>query len=630
MERPLKRRWSTPLKLWVATLAVAFFVWLLYRLSLLWTPITVAIILAYLLNLPVEFLTKRLGMNRGPAIMLVLLVLIGGIVIFFALMAPYLAWIISSINVDLNEILQYLDKASDRTWEFYGLKVDLHALYSQSLQDLTDWMKETHLPTMLNTGISFLASGALTVVSNTVRFLFWLAVILVTTFYILKDAYKLKEGLIQYLPGDYKEELLYLVRELGLIWDAFFRGRLLVTTINGVLVWIGLALLGVHNAALMGLATAVIGFVPTIGPVVAAIPSMLLAYFLGSSVWTGMSHLWLTVAVALLYVGVFQLETWVTIPLIVGARVQLHPAIVILGAIAGAEVDGIVGIFLAAPVIASLRLLADYAYRRLLDMEPVVPKVAEETQVPPRTIHPESIRAVLFDFDGTLVETDDAMVESWTRRLGWLDELPLLPVKPRPSVRKAIMFMEGPANGLVTLLNKAHMAHTAFALEEKVRSSFGHRKPPDLWPVEGVIPLLHCLEERYTLGIVTTRDEEDVKRFLEEYNLTGVFSVIVARGDVRRFKPHPEPLLKALEKIHTSPKEAIFVGDTPIDVQAAKAAGTFSVGVLCGFGEEQEMSGADLVLKTTADLYDLLCRQQADEREGWTGDSRKNRSKLST
>ncbi len=611
MDKPLQKRWSTPLKLWVATLAVAFFVWLLYRLSLLWTPITVAVILAYLLNLPVEFLTKHLGMGRGPAIMLVMLALIGALAVTFALLAPYLAGIISSINVDLNEILKYLDKASNRTWEFYGLKIDLHTLYLQSLKDLTGWVEETHLPTMLNASISFLASGALIVVSNTARFLFWLAVILVTTFYLLKDAYKLKDGLLHYLPEDYKEELLYLVQELGLIWDAFFRGRLLVTAINGVLVWVGLSILGVHSAALMGLTTAIVGFVPTVGPVVAVIPSMLLAYFLGSSVWTGISHLWLTVAVALLYLGVFQLETWVSIPLIVGARVQLHPAIVILGAIAGAEIDGIVGIFLAAPVIASLRLLFDYAYRRVLDMEPFVPTVAEETQPPPRPIQPEAIRAVLFDFDGTLVETDDAMVESWARRLGWLDELPLLPVKPRPSVRKAIMFMEGPANGLVTLLNKAHMAHAAFAVEEKVRKSFGHKEAPNLWPVEGVIPLLHCLEERYVLGIVTTRSREDVEHFLKEYNLTNLFSVIITRENVRRFKPHPEPLMKALEKLHVDPKETVFVGDTPIDIQAAKAAGMYSVGVLCGFGEEEEMQNADLVLDSTGNLYQLLCRENA-------------------
>ncbi len=613
MKQPLQKRWGTPLKLWVATLLVVFFIWLLYRFSLLWTSMTVAVILAYLLNLPVEWLTKYLGMKRGPAIMLVFLVLIGLLVAVFVLMTPYLAGVISSINVDINEIMRYLDHATNRTVEFYGLKVDLHTLYLQSLQYLTTWVEKTHLPTMLNATISFLASGALIVVSNTAKFLFWMVVILITTFYLLKDAHRLKEGLIQYLPEDYKDEILYLVRELGLIWDAFFRGRLLITAINGTLVWMGLTVLGVHSAPLMGLTTAVVGFVPTIGPVVASIPSMLLAFFLGSSVWPSLSHLWLTVAVALVYIAVFQLESWVLIPFIIGARVQLHPAIVIIGAIAGAELGGLVGVFLAAPVIASLRLLLDYSYRRVLDMEPPVPKVAEETQPPPRPVVPESIRAVLFDFDGTLVETDDALVDSWARRLGWVDNLPLLPIESRPSVRKLVMFMEGPASGLVTLLDKAHMAHTALALEEKLRESFGHREVSDLWPVEGVVPLLHCLEERYILGIVTTRGADDVKDFLRRYNLNSVFSVIVARDDVRRSKPHPEPLLKALEEIHVEPEKALFVGDTPIDIQAAKAAGTLSVGVLCGFGEAGEMQSADLVLDSTADLYEVLCKTQSPE-----------------
>ena len=611
-------RWSTTLKLFVATFTLLALLWLLYDLQFLWQPLIISAILAYLLGLPVDFLHDRLKLNRDFSILLVFAALLAVIAAIPVIAAPYAARGIAEIHVDVNDIARALDEASRRVIVIYGIRVDLHQLYLQSLQDFNNWVSRTYLPSTWNKTFSLFASGALVIVSNTVSFLFWFVVILVTTFYMIRDAYKLRDRLIPYLPPDYKDEILYLMKELALIWEAFFRGRLLVALIIGVLVWLSMTILGIRNPPLLGLTAAVVGFVPTVGPVLSSVPSLILALLLGSSIWH-ISNLWLAVAVAVAYIIIFQLESWVLIPVIVGARVRLHPAIVILGAIAGAELGGVVGIFLAAPVIASLRLVFEYIYRRLLDIEPPVPIIAEEIEPEylkkPPTLVPDLLQAVLFDLDGTLVETDDSVIDSLEKSFKWMERIPGTSMKVRPMMRSLIMGLEGPANKTITTLNKLHLAKPAFSAERGVRRLLGYKAPPEFEPVAGVIPMLRCLSQRYYVGLVTTRSREEVLAFLAQYNLEHVFSVLVTRESVEHFKPSPEPILKALEWLDVPPEKAIFVGDTSVDILSAKAANVFAVGVLCGFGDEEDMRDADLVLHSTSDLQEILCRTKPASQE---------------
>ncbi len=603
------------MKLFVATFTLLALLWLVHDLKFLWQPLIVSAILAYLLGLPVDFLHEKLKLNRDLSIFIVFVAFLTVIAAVPAVAAPYAARGIAEIHVDVNDIANALEKATNRVVVIYGFKVDLHRLYLQSLQDFNAWLSQTYLPSAWNRTLSFFASGALVIVSNTVSFLFWFVVVLVTTFYMIRDAYKIRDGLIPYLPEDYREEILYLMKELALIWEAFFRGRLLVALIIGLLVWLSMTILGIRNPPLLGLTAAVVGFVPTVGPVVSAIPSLILAFLLGSSVWH-ISNLWLTLAVAGAYVIVFQLESWVLIPVIVGARVRLHPAIVILGAIAGAELGGVIGIFLAAPVIASLRLVIEYVYRRLLDIEPPVPIIAEEVEPEylkkPPTIVPDMLQAVLFDLDGTLVDTDDSVIDSLERDFKWMERIPGTSIRVRPMMRNLGMGLEGPANKTITFLNRLKLAKPAFSAEQSVRRLLGYKAPPEFEPVAGVVPMLRCLSQRYYVGLVTTRGRDDVLAFLEQYNLEHVFSVIVTREQVKHFKPSPEPILKALDWLDVPPEKAIFVGDTPVDIMAAKAANVFAVGVLCGFGDEEDMKDADLVLKSTADLKEILCPTKSE------------------
>ena len=116
----------------------------------------------------------------------------------------------------------------------------------------------------------------------------------------------------------------------------------------------------------------ILEFVPNIGPVLAAIPAVLLALFQYESSWLGslVGPFWFAVIVLLLYALVQRVENMYLVPRIIGRSLNLHPLVVLIGAIIGASVAGIFGILLAAPLLATAKLILAYIYRKLLDQPP--------------------------------------------------------------------------------------------------------------------------------------------------------------------------------------------------------------------------------------------------------------------
>ena len=96
--------------------------------------------------------------------------------------------------------------------------------------------------------------------------------------------------------------------------------------------------------------------------------------------------------------------------------------------------------------------------------------------------------------------------------------------------------------------------------------------------------------------------------FLEQFNLHPFFDFIVTAHTCEYTKPYPHPIIWAARQMNVQPEECLMIGDTTVDIRAAKAAGAQSVGVLCGFGQENELnqSGADLILGSTSLLADIL------------------------
>jgi len=133
-------------------------------------------------------------------------------------------------------------------------------------------------------------------------------------------------------------------------------------------------------------------------------------------------------------------------------------------------------------------------------------------------------------------------------------------------------------------------------------------EPREYRIIPGIPEMLTALDVKYPLAVVSARGEKSSMAFINQFNLASFFRVIVTSQTTHRTKPFPDPLLYAAEKLGIPPTHCLMVGDTTVDMHAAKRAGMQAVGVLCGFGREGELrrAGADEILLSTIDLSRIL------------------------
>ncbi|MEM2882908.1 MAG: HAD family hydrolase, partial [Candidatus Bathyarchaeia archaeon] len=110
------------------------------------------------------------------------------------------------------------------------------------------------------------------------------------------------------------------------------------------------------------------------------------------------------------------------------------------------------------------------------------------------------------------------------------------------------------------------------------------------------------------MGLVTTTPREPARGLIERLGIAGYFSVVVAVEDVERPKPHPDGPLKASRALGIDPRHCAFVGDSPNDIRAGRAAGTRTIGVLTGLSSRERLAreGADLILRSVGELPSAL------------------------
>ena len=217
---------------------------------------------------------------------------------------------------------------------------------------------------------------------------------------------------------------------------------------------------------------------------------------------------------------------------------------------------------------------------------------------------PSAVEAILFDLDGTLIDTDDEAVAALARRLSPLARL----AAPDALARRLVMWAETPGNALVTLFDRVGVDDNIFAIGDTLRRWRGLHPRGDLPLVPGVEPAVRALAQRYRLAIVTTRGYRDAQAFLAGHDLAHLFSSVATRESTRRVKPHPAPIHFVAERLGLPPQRCAMVGDTAVDIRSARAAGAWAVAVLSGFGtrDEMERAGAHLVLDSVAQLAEVL------------------------
>ncbi len=367
----MEERWSLTAKRTIVIGAVIATFMLINTTRSVWPPVAITFILAYILSPIADFFSTRLRCNRTLVVVIIYLILIAAIIITPAMFLPYLITAIENFVDNLPEYIEWAGEFFQQPLIFGEFTIEVQDVYEQissSVQGI----------------LTTMTSQTLNILSNIATALLWTFFILVASFYLVKDAEIIMRWIDDATPPSYRYDVRMLRQRIAASWNAFLRGQLILCVTMGVVVWLTMLALGLPNALVIGLLFGFLEFIPNFGPTIATIPTVLIALFNGSDLWN-IDNEWFAVLIIVVSFVLQQLENSFLVPRIMGQSLNLHPLVVLIAALIGARLAGVLGILLAAPTVATLRVLAEYTYYRLLDMPPFPDEQPVEKETPPET-----------------------------------------------------------------------------------------------------------------------------------------------------------------------------------------------------------------------------------------------------
>lgn len=351
-------KWTPPTK-WVVLIICLILLGLaIWRFSIVLAPLVVAVIIAYILNPVVNWLTRRTPMKRGLAAAIVYIIFLLILALIPTIGAPILVSQLRALNVDIQQLSEQIVDAMDYPITVGRVTGNLSIL----IEPVAGSIDQVFSPA---------ATWAANLAVNIAGGFIWAIFIFVVGFYFLLDANRFIDWLDSWIPPDYCEEFVQLRHEIDAVWKAYFIGQVTLAIIVGFIIGIGTAILGIKSAVLLGMVAALLELIPNWGYGISGFVGVVFAFFQGSS-WIPLPPWAFALLAGGFYFLMWQVDTNYLVPRILGHRLRLPPALIIVGIIAGASVGGALGLLLAAPTIATVRVLGSYIYRRLMDLEPYV------------------------------------------------------------------------------------------------------------------------------------------------------------------------------------------------------------------------------------------------------------------
>jgi len=332
----MKNTFGSYMKVSLFVLSGISLIWVLYLArGVLW-PFALALLLVYLLTPLVDYLVDK-KLPRVAATFCAYIVLFS---IFTLIMLVVIPRLVDAFQEIYSQLPQFIDAtkeyAASLQEKYRGLRLLLER------EELTDWIFQ---------GIGALTGKVAQSIAGVPAGIFLFILSLIVSFYLLKDARKIRSALINYIPKEYQKKVSEFLTDVDKILGGYIRGQLIIAAVVGTSIGIGLFLLRIKYAFVLGTVAGVFNVVPYFGAVIAITPALLLGLIKDPfSAWT---FLW----VILLFIGVSQVEMYFLAPRILSRKVRLHPVAIIFAIVVGGAALGILGVLLAIPALAILKAL---------------------------------------------------------------------------------------------------------------------------------------------------------------------------------------------------------------------------------------------------------------------------------
>ena len=317
-------------------LAILFYV--LSKLKWLFIYFSIALILAYFFDPLYKFLINK----KAPKVLAIIIIF--GIIIALLILTIFfiIPSVIKQLNILYNEIPKFINS-------YQALILSLEPQLSRFIDpaDVEALLKE-NLSELQKNILSF-SRTIIIYLSNIVSSItFGMVIVPLILFYLLRDMLIFKENLYTFVSKEKKKEFKEILEEIDRIVSGFIRGRIIVCFIVGTLIGIGLYFLNLKFALIIGIISGIFNFVPYLGPIVGVILALIFAI---GSPW------WVLLMIVVLFVLVNQLEAIYLNPNILGKELGLHPLTVILSMLICGQLLGILGVLVAVPLAAILKVL---------------------------------------------------------------------------------------------------------------------------------------------------------------------------------------------------------------------------------------------------------------------------------
>lgn len=370
-------RWSPNTKMVIGIAVIALFAALMVQFRQIIGPLLLAFILAFLLHPLANRLSTAAPLTWRVAVNLIYLVLViilaGVITITGFALVQQVQSLVDFVTRFVNDLPALVTELSNRQFQVGPFVID----FSQfDLSTLAQQLLGIVRPLMGQAGtlVSRLATTTVTVIG-------WGLFVILISYFLLSEAGRLPESLVPIQIPGYNADTRRLGRELTTIWNLFLRGQLLISLLTALAYEVLLTALGMRFTLAIALMAAVARFVPWIGPAITWFVTALVALLMPSN-YLGLQPPAYAALVLVCCLIVDQVFDNIVVPRLLGKTLGLHPAGVLISAIILARMIGIVGLVLAAPVLATLALVGRYMTRKMLDMDPWPESKKEELEIP--------------------------------------------------------------------------------------------------------------------------------------------------------------------------------------------------------------------------------------------------------
>ncbi len=368
--KPVSPKWGSTTKAIVAAGLLILAAAVVIRFQNIFPPLIMALIIAYLFYPVASFLERRARMPWGLSVTLIYIILavitisllvLGGFEIVVQVQS-----IISVVQTSLDQLPALLDSIKLQTISFGPFTYDISRL-GLDLGGLSNQLVNTIQLVLGQTGtiIGSMASSAIGTIG-------WLLFILIVSYFLLIESGGLREQIFSFDLRDYNEDARKFGERLSHIWNAFLRGQLIVFFLAAFIYTIVLNILGVRFAFGLALVAGLARFLPYIGPTINWIMLGLVAYFQDYKLF-GMSPLAYTAVVIICALVIDYLLDNMVATRIMSRALKVHSAAIMVAVIIAADLLGLLGVVVAAPILATVQLVSTYIFRKLNDEDPWPP-----------------------------------------------------------------------------------------------------------------------------------------------------------------------------------------------------------------------------------------------------------------